>query len=111
MVKINTDKFIEKLKNRLTDVNTGSYVADDCGEDYFEDALNLNEIIDNSTTLCTQFNEGKIDYDELLNKLCNIEIEWDTSPFAGFHPFKKDTEPLGDTLYEFSDFLDKYLEK
>jgi len=110
-MKFNTDNFIEELKCKLTGVNTGSYEADDCGEDYFDDVENLDEIIEYATEHCVQYNDGKITYEELLNKLSNIQTEWDTSPFKGFHSFKEDIEPLGDTLYSFKDFLDECLDK
>lgn len=110
-MKINTDKFIDELKGKLTDVNTGSYEADECGEDYFDDVENLDEIIDYATGYCSQLNDGKITYEELFDKLSNIQTEWDTSPFRGFYSFKKDVEPLGDTLYAFKDFVDECLDK
>lgn len=110
-MKINTSKFIEELKSKLTDVNTGSYEADECGEDYFDDVENLDEVVNYATEYCSQFNDGKMTYEELLGKLSSIQTEWDTSPFKGFHSFKEDIEPLGDTVYDFKDFVDECLDK
>lgn len=109
-MQLNIDKFVKELKRSLTDVNTGSYVNYNCGEDYFNDVLNLDEIVDNSIHCCVRFNNGDISYNELLSKLSNIQTEWDTSPFKGFYSFKNDIEPLGETIFEFGDFLKEHLE-
>ena len=109
-MQLKINNFVKELKRALTDVNTGSYVEYNYGEDYFDDVLNLDEIVDTSICYCTRFNNGGLTYIELLCKLSTIQTEWNTSPIKSFYSFKNDVELLGDTIFEFNDFLKEHLD-
>lgn len=98
MSEINTKLMLKEIEDRLTDVNTGSYVAYDCGEDYFDDAENIDEVIEQIENYCDEYNNGNITIKELNNNILKIEVIWDTSPMPRFCSFKERFEPLKETI-------------
>jgi len=100
---------VEEVTRRLTDVNTGSYIADGYGEDYFDDPRNLDAVIRNIEDYCIKLDNGRITYDQFLDIFKNIDVEWETSPMKGFNSFKADSEKLSEACYDIEEIVNEYI--
>lgn len=122
---INKEEILEKIKNSITDKNVGSYVIDRSfdpegggwGEDYFADAENVDEVLENAEQLIEETNTlliekqksnedlNKIELieevEKLNEKLKEIKVEWDTDiNLDNFSSFKDDEETLDDQNFD-----------
>lgn len=104
-IKINFDKLINEITRYLTDVNTGSYESFGYGEDYFDNALNLDDIIEEVIIYNNEYDNGNISYEELIHKLGELKVEWNINPIQNFTSFKQESELLKDTLYDLEEIL------
>lgn len=104
----------EKLKNMvnsaITDFNIGSYVADGYGEDYFDDAENKDEILEELEDILKNY-----DYitDEMIDGLCkkinNIELIVNESVNLSDYRCHYENATLGDRIYLGEEDIKKYL--
>ena len=102
-------KIRELIENQLTDANTGSYEQDDCGEDYFDDAINLQEVLRKIDLYIEEYNDKKYDLEKFKENIFNITIEWDVNPFAGFNSFKEKKGMLKDITFWITEEIDSIL--
>lgn len=81
--KFNKKQCIEHITKSLKDRNTGSYEADGYGENYFDDALNIDEVLDNALNIINkyfgEYQENSLsqeDMDKFSKEINNISVEF-----------------------------------
>lgn len=101
------------IEQKLTHANVGSYVAYDCGEDYFDDAENINEVKKYIEYFCNELKRKEISFEGLYLKIYNITVEWCTghSEYENYTSFKEDFELLGESINLDREYLRKYIVK